>query len=197
MAEKLTKAQQTRNKILDAALVCYQQRGIADTSLDEVIKTAGIGRTTLYRYIENREDLLTQVIYRDARQQQEEMAVLAQNHDDFAESVVESIVYVMRGRRTRPMNALLFGSDDEALIDRISLSPANFYTMASTMMEPLFVEAEQAGKIRPGVTLPELSQWVARIILSLVNYPEEFLNDETALRGFLQTFLVPSIVIVN
>lgn len=195
MKAKLTKAERTRTKVLDAALACYQQQGIANTSLDDVAKAAGIGRTTLYRYIENRDDLIAQVVYRDAQQQQEEMAVLTQYHDDFAESLVDSIIYVMRGRRTRPMNAILFGSEEGVLIGRINLSPANFYSMSAVMMEPLFVKAQQEGKIRPGVTLSRLSQWVARIILSLVNHPEEFLNDEAALREFLQTFLVPSVVV--
>lgn len=189
-----SKAEQTLARILDAALDCYAASGIAGTTLDEVAKTAGIGRTTLYRYVDNREDLLNKVVLRDARQQQEEMSILTRYHDDLAESLVDSIVYIMRGRRTRPMNVLLFGADDDKLIDRINLSPANFYGMAETMLEPLYSRAREAGQIREGVTLPLMSQWVARIILSLINYPEEFLEDERALREFLRTFLVPSVV---
>lgn len=195
MKAKFTKAEQTRERVLDAALACYGANGIAGTTLDEVAKAAGIGRTTLYRYVDNREDLLNKVVLRDARQQQEEMSVLARYHDNLADSLVDSIVYIMRGRRTRPMNVILFGEGDDALIDRINLSPGNFYGMAEKMMEPLFLKAQEAGEVREGVTLKQMSQWVARIILSLINYPEEFLTDERALREFLQTFLVPSIVV--
>jgi AcrR family transcriptional regulator len=191
---KISKAELTLGRILDAALECYGARGIAGTSLDEVAKTAGIGRTTLYRYVDNREDLLQKVILRDARQQQEEMSVLARYHDNLADSLVDSIVFIMRGRRTRPMNRILFGAGDDALLDRINLSPAHFYSMAEKMMEPLFLKARDAGQIREGVSLRQMSRWVARIILSLINYPEEFLEDEAALREFLQTFLVPSVV---
>lgn len=100
----------------------------------------------------------------------------------------------MRGRRTRPMNMVLFGAGDEAGIDRINLSPANFYAIAEQMIEPLFLKAQASSEIRDGVSLPQMSQWVARIILSLINDPEEFLEDETGLREFLQMFLMPSVV---
>lgn len=194
MDVKYSKAQLTLAKILDAALECYRARGIAHTSLDEVAKAAGIGRTTLYRYVDNREDLLNKVVWRDAQQQQEEMSVLVRYHDNLADSLVDSIVYIMRGRRTRPMNVLLFGSGDDAVIDQVNLSPANFYGMAERMLEPLFVKALNEGRIREGVTLEQLSQWVARIILSLISFPEGYLEDEKALREFLETFLVPSVV---
>ncbi|MEH6519411.1 MAG: TetR/AcrR family transcriptional regulator [Halioglobus sp.] len=194
MKDKYSKAQLTLQKILDAALECYGAKGIAQTTLDEVAKAAGIGRTTLYRYVDNRDDLLNKVVYRDAQQQQEEMDVLTRYHDNLADSIVDSIVHIMRGRRVRPMNVLLFGSGEEAGIDRVNLSPANFYGMAEKLLGPLFEKASEAGQIRPGVTLEQLSQWVARVILSLITYPEEFLEDENALRVFLQTFLVPSIV---
>lgn len=197
MKGKITKAQRTLESILDAALECYGAKGIGNTSLDEVAKVAGIGRTTLYRYVDNRDDLLNKVVLRDARQQQEEMSVLTRYHDNFADSLVDSIVYIMRGRRSRPMNVLLFGSDDDAVIERVNLSPVNFYSMSETMLEPLFKQAMDSGQIRPGVTLGQMSQWVARVILSLVNYPEEYLEDENALREFLRNFLVPSVVMAN
>lgn len=194
MADKQSKAQQTLNRILDAALACYEEQGISSTSLEDVAKGAGIGRTTLYRYVDNRDDLLGKVVFRDAMQQQEEMQVLARYHDNLADSLVESTVYVLRGRRTRPINKLLFGSSDQAVIERINLSPANFYDMTANSLRELFESARQSGQIREGVTLELASQWVARLILSLVTYPEEFLEDEDALRAFLKAFLVPSVI---
>jgi TetR/AcrR family transcriptional repressor of uid operon len=194
---KTTKAEQTLAKILDAALECYGANGIANTTLDEVAKIAEIGRTTLYRYVDNRGDLLNKVVLRDAREQQEEMSVLTRYHDNFADSLVDSIVYIMRGRRTRPMNVILFGAGDDAVIDRVNLSPANFDGMAEKMIEPLFLKAQESGEVREGVTLQQMSQWVSRIVLSFINYPEHFLEDEIALREFLRMFLVPSVVKVS
>jgi len=189
-----TKAEQTLDRILDAAIACYSSNSIARITLDEVAKEAGIGRTTLYRYVSNRDDLLNKVVLRDALDQQAEVEVVTRYHDNLGDSVVDSIVHVMRGRKTRPMNALLFGDANEAVIDRINLSPELFYPMAEQILAPQFSRAQARGEIREGVTLELANQWVTRVILSLITYPEEFLEDEKALRGFLEKFLVPSLV---
>jgi AcrR family transcriptional regulator len=189
-----TKTEKTLNRILDAALACYEQSGIGDTRLEDVAATAGIGRTTLYRYVKNRDDLLNKVVLRDASEQRAEMKILTRYHDNLADSVVDSVVHVLRGRRVRPINRLLFGSGDSAVIDRVNLSPANFYTLTESLLAPQFEQALQRGEIREGVTLRSASEWLARVILSLVSYPEAFLEDEEALRRFLRDFLVPSLV---
>ena len=191
---KQTKAEKTLESILDAALECYTRKGIGKASLEDVAKRADVGRTTIYRYVKNRDDLLNQVVLRDSRLQQQEMAALARYHQDFAQGTVDTIVYIMRGRRLRPINALLFGSDDHTLLDRVNLSPANFYEVAERWMAPLFEMAESAGQIREGVTLAQASHWTSRVVLSLISYPEEFLQDEDALREFLHRFLIPSLV---
>lgn len=194
MAERLTKAQSTLNRILDAALVCYEKTGVSSTRLEDVAKSAGIGRTTLYRYVKNRDDLLNQVIVRDAQAQRAEMEVLNRYYDNLADSVVESTVLVLRGRRTRPINRLLFGDEADAMIDRINLSPSSFRALTEALLSPQFEKAKARGELREGVTLQDASDWVARITLSLVVYPEEFLNDEEALRRYLRRFLIPSLV---
>ena len=131
---------------------------------------------------------------RRAELQQAELELLNRQHDKLADSVVDTIVHVIRGRRTRSINRLLFGEGDSAVIDRINLAPSNFYAMAQGLLESQFRRAQERGELREGVTLEEASQWLARVILSLVTYPEEFLDDDEALRRFLWRFLVPSLV---
>ena len=143
----MSKAAKTLDRILDGAIACYTRDGISKTSLDEVARAAGVGRTTLYRYVDNRDDLLAKVLLRDARLQQEELLILLRSHDNFASWLVDSMVHVMRARRTRPMNALLFGADSGGLLERISLEPANFYGVAEELLAPLF-GANQLSKQR-------------------------------------------------
>jgi len=194
MTDGQSKTQNTLNRILDAALTCYEETGIGGTRLEDVARTAGIGRTTLYRYVKNRDDLLNQVVLRDAEEQRAEMEVLTRYQQSLADSLVDSVMHVMRGRRHRPINKLLFGSKDSAVIDRINLSPSNFRAMTEMLLAPQFERALDRGEVREGVTLNAASDWLARVILSLVTYPEEFLEDEEALRLFLRQFLVPSLI---
>ncbi len=192
---KSTKAEKTLNRILDAALRCYEASGIAGTRLEDVAREAEIGRTTLYRYVDNRDDLLAKVIQRDASEQLEELEILNRYQRSLADGMVDSVAYIMRGRRSRPINKLLFAG--EGAINQTNLSPATIYPLAERLFAPQFYLAQERGELRDGVTLDEANRWITRVILSLITYPEEFLEDEEALRKFVRQYLVPSLVKVH
>ena len=60
VAARPRKAELTLTRILDAALDCYVRQGIGATTLEDVARAAGVGRSTLYRYVDNRDDLAKQ-----------------------------------------------------------------------------------------------------------------------------------------
>ena len=164
-------------------------------NLRDVARKAEVGRTTLYRYINNRDDLLNQVVLRDAQEQRDEMQMINRYAGSFADSLVDSIVHVMRGRRNRPINKLLFSQTASGGVDRVNLSPENFYMLTESLLAPQFADAVEQGDIREGVTLESAARWLSRVILSLVTYPDEFLDDDEALRGFVRQFLIPSLMV--
>jgi AcrR family transcriptional regulator len=55
-----------RRKILDAALNSFAERGYHGVAVPELAREAGVGAGTLYRYFQNKEDLVNEV-YRDAK----------------------------------------------------------------------------------------------------------------------------------
>ena len=181
-------------RILDAALECYQREGIVQTSLDDVARAGGIGRTTLYRYVSSRDDLLDKVLQRDAEQQQQELAVVTRYHDDLAETLVDSLVYIVRGRRTRPVSVLLFAPGAEEALQRLDLSPASFEGMARAILDPLFEVSRERGVIAQDLSFETAAQWLARVIQSLLMHPGDFLEDERASSEFLELVLVPSLL---
>lgn len=190
--DKTARTAQTEQRILDAALRCYQDHGIGSTSLDQVSREAAVGRTTLYRYVANREDLLNKVLLRDAKERNQELEVALRYHRDLGTALVDGLLFIMRGRRSRPMFKLLF--EDDTLRGRAQLTPATFRPMATALLQRRFAEDQARGKIRDSVTLELAAELVARLGLSLMASPEHFLDDEVALRRFLETMLVPAII---
>ena len=51
-----------RREILDAAAALFRAQGYADTSLGDVAGYVGIGRTTLYEYFSDKEDVLVNLV---------------------------------------------------------------------------------------------------------------------------------------
>jgi TetR/AcrR family transcriptional regulator, transcriptional repressor for nem operon len=59
---KTAKGRGTRDRIVATASALVQARGVADTSLDDVITNAGVSKSQLYHYFEDRSDLLRAVV---------------------------------------------------------------------------------------------------------------------------------------
>jgi AcrR family transcriptional regulator len=53
---------QTRSEILDAAASLFRSQGYADTNLGDISAYVGIGRTTLYEYFSDKEDVLVNLV---------------------------------------------------------------------------------------------------------------------------------------
>ena len=56
---------EARRRLLDAAEVCYERRGVSRTTVDDIAKEASVHRTTVYRYFGTRDDVLAFVLLRE------------------------------------------------------------------------------------------------------------------------------------
>jgi TetR/AcrR family transcriptional repressor of nem operon len=63
---KTARGRATRDRIVAAAAKLIGERGVADTSIDEVLERAGASKGQLYHYFEDREALLRAVVAHNA-----------------------------------------------------------------------------------------------------------------------------------
>lgn len=64
---------QTREEILDAASALFRAQGYGDTALGDIAGFVGIGRTTLYEYFADKEDVLIHLVERSLPELVDEM----------------------------------------------------------------------------------------------------------------------------
>lgn len=53
---------ETRERLLQAALTCFANKGYHQTTTDEIVAESGLGKGTLYRYFQNKQDLFISLI---------------------------------------------------------------------------------------------------------------------------------------
>jgi len=63
---RTAKGRATRKRIVAAAAALISERGVAETSLDDVIERAGVSKSQLYLYFEGRAALLREVVAHNA-----------------------------------------------------------------------------------------------------------------------------------
>lgn len=61
-ARKLTKSERRRQEIIQSATECFDRKGYANTTLDDIAKVVGIKREGIYYYFKNRAQILLEII---------------------------------------------------------------------------------------------------------------------------------------
>lgn len=91
------KKEQKKQNLIDAAYALFLEKGVAKTSVDEIVRGANVAKGTFYLYFHDKEHLLQQLAYQiSARVLAEGYEyVQARRTGDFTENVVLLIDYVI------------------------------------------------------------------------------------------------------
>ena len=65
-----------RPQVLDGARRCFMAQGFDGTSMNDIVKAAGVSKGTVYAYFPSKEKLFVALIYQDRRRQAEQSTVI-------------------------------------------------------------------------------------------------------------------------
>ena len=143
-------ARRNRQRLLDAALQVYAERGADDASLDEIARRAGVGIGTLYRHFPTRQALL-EAVYRD--QVEELCAVARELHDEAPpEQALERWLRALMAFATTKKNlssSLMSGPNKSEVATSCS-------AMVREAATKLLAEAQATGQVRGDVDAIDL-----------------------------------------
>src|SRR5207237_4541534 len=84
-----------RERIVDAAEVAIRRWGLARTRIDDIAAEANCGRTTIYRYFGNRDNVIVEVLLRQGRRYLQSLLEHLATLPDTPEKVVEAVVFAV------------------------------------------------------------------------------------------------------
>jgi AcrR family transcriptional regulator len=107
----------TRGQILDAAQDLFSEHGYQETSLGDIAAFVGIGRTTLYEYFKDKEDLLASLVDETLPQVFSDMAEQLDSDVPFIDQLAELTVRLTEWVVTDPTLGLLLHREVPRLSD--------------------------------------------------------------------------------
>ena len=154
---KRADARRNYDKVLAAAREAFAEGG-ESTSLEEIARRAGVGIGTLYRHFPNRQALL-EALYVDEVAEVCRAAELVEDGGDPWEALngwFERLIAYIATKRALAHELLNYLDHDAPLFQvcRTSLFTAG---------EPLLTRAQEAGAVRPDVTIGDVIQMVVGI----------------------------------
>jgi AcrR family transcriptional regulator len=186
----------TRARILDTASRLYQQKGIEETRVSDIIEASGLSRATFYRYFRDQYDILNAVVLSEFVHMLEKYEQDQYLHEDPVLQIVENMMFFYRETRRRPTLDLLYGRNNNSLCRKLNISQDVFTEYGLKYAQPYYESFKRKGILRDGVDLHQYVEWTTFILVALnsVGYPFDFLKDEFKLRDFLRNFVAVALL---
>jgi AcrR family transcriptional regulator len=180
----------TREALISAAQHCIARFGLAKTTMSDVASAATVHRATVYRYFTDREELVAAVFLREAAPLLAQAVQKLETSEDVAEGLVDALVESISEMRRSEIVQTLLSSDSPVAAHR-SLMSEQVANVARTTAEPALRRAVAEGRLRPGVTFDDASDWILRVGFSLLSDDQRVSMEDQ--RQLLKTFLVPAL----
>ncbi|RAU95588.1 TetR/AcrR family transcriptional regulator [Mycolicibacter senuensis] len=184
--------EEARERLLDAADVCYARRGVARTRIDHIAQVAEVHRTTVYCYFPSKNALVSASFVRSARSILTASKAYFCTDEPFLEQLVKATLESLQATRTSPTMALLLGASESAgLTVHAAMASEEWHTLARETLGPPLTQAVADGHVRADAPVEAILRWIWRVAFSLATEPgaPEDGGDE----GVLRTFLIASV----
>ena len=160
--------QSTREKLLNAAALCFAEKGYSACSVSDVAKQAGVGQGTMYVHFKNKEDLFKAMI-EEEHAQGAEKAKQAVNKTPYLNGIV--------GIMTDCIRDVGFPVDHRLWTEILAVAARNSsvrqtFIASDKAMRKVFVEllqkAAEAGEIDDSLDLNAVSVWLYALVDGLI-----------------------------
>ena len=170
-----------REQILDAAHACVMRYGVPKTTIEDVVKAAGVSRATLYKYVPGgRDELVLEVLLREGRRSVGVVLAAMRDEDAVEDQLAAGILAC--AERIDGDDHLRFLFSPEIVHPRTGIAGADVALLEATaqVISPVLARGREAGLVADDVTDADAAEWVLRMILGLLTFtgPAERSRDD-------------------
>jgi AcrR family transcriptional regulator len=185
---------QIRARIIDATDRHVVRNGITRVRVEEIAVEAGCSRATIYRYFDDRDELVRAVMVRHAAAIADRISVDVDHLDDPAEMLVEGVLLGVEGLRADPCFESFWGPAGQPVTARVAGGSAALNEVITRAMVPLLRRAEATGRLRPEVSSSEAAEWAFLVSVALATLSSPIDRTRAERAAFLHKFLVPALL---
>ena len=169
------KSERTRERILDAAAICFRERGFAATRLSDIAEAAGMQAPSLYYHFDSKEELIEEVlslgVTKTFAHVQEKVSEVPE--DDplgrLRAAIEAHLEMVLETGNYSAANLRLYGQMPDDIRQRLQKTQAG----VGRYWNQLLVNARDAGAIRSDLDLSATRM----LILGSINWAAEWYHD--------------------
>lgn len=180
----------TRSRVVSIAADIIRESGVAALRLDDVAARLGMHRSSVYRYVDSKEALVTAVLVQSAHAVAE--SVMAElDPDDPVDLLVTGVARSLGALADDPVHQAIQEPGASSAVARMVDSA--LVEGIRPLVEPMIEAAEAAGVLRQGVTADDAVTWLMVVAAGLRRHPG-LVDGDGSLEQLLTRMLLPALL---
>jgi AcrR family transcriptional regulator len=181
-----------RVRVLEGAYACISRFGMAKTTIDDVAKASGVSRATIYRLFPGgRDEVLRSTVGEEMNHFFARLAEAVDDLPDLASKLEEALVFARRAILEHEVLQKVLQTEPDLLLPLLTIEQHRVLRRITAYIEPLLALERDAGRLRGDVHLDDASDYLARMLLSLIGSPGRWdLADRAAVRRLVDDELL-------
>lgn len=179
-------------RILDAAAEVIARFGMRKASLEDIARTAGCARPTIYTHFPSRDALLGSLLLREVGRYLEALEELQSEGPLTPQTLEDSFVFTLRYIREHPTAQGVLGADPEAMLPLLRGSGGDVLGAVVEAVADLVSRQQEAGALRRDLDPRVIAEAFIRFTVSFVLVPKVAFDqtDEKAMRRLFRDALL-------
>jgi AcrR family transcriptional regulator len=179
-------------RVVAAARRCFARYGVDRTTMHDIAKEAGIGRTGVYRLGLTRPEITEAAIVTRLRELGEGIRPIADRDASFAELLCDTSIATVDAARSDPeLRHLLDTTATVSLHRLITGRESLMQDIVLDVLGPMLRRARERGEIRPEVSDERVAEWLRGVYLMLILRED---LDADAEKALVTDFVLPSLI---
>jgi AcrR family transcriptional regulator len=188
-------ASSQRVRIVDATLACLARQGMAKTTLDDVARTAGCSRATVYRVFPGGKDaLMAAVVDTEISRLYSELAVRMGEATELEDVLVAGMCSATARISAHGALRFLLEHEPEVVLPHLAFEHHDEVLASAAAFAAPFL-----GRWLDHDEAMRVAEWAIRIVLSYLSLPAPGvdLTDAACTRRIVRTYVLPAIRILS
>lgn len=185
--------EEVRSKLLDATERVLARVGVTSLSMGAVAREAGYSRGVVYRYFDNRDEVLDALVVRRATTSIAETTPRLMALGSWPDMIVESMVIVATETTQDPLlGALVDPDSSHSTAASLIFGSPGLSKMLTTLYESMFNSG--LAPLRAGLSAHDASRYVLSVVMSLLSGSIPGCDDPDQVRRYVRTFVLPALL---
>lgn len=189
-------AAESRERVLAATFACIARSGLAKTTVEDVARTSGVSRATVYRLFPGgREQLLRDTVAWEMARFFLHLAAEIGPMPDFESFLERALPLARREVLAHAVLQKVLETEPERLMPLITVEQHHVISYLAAYFVPQLARDRDAGLVRADTDLPRCAEYVARMALSLITSPGPYdLEDPDEVRRLVRRELLGGVL---